>query len=83
MLSLIELSDGSMRCASKDFNAVTLTKYSVIVSTFSIGGFQDTFSCFSVNGSTSTSSGGLGRSSVEECKDVIEVKTFLTPNVTV
>lgn len=64
-LSFIVESEGSMRCASKERNDVMFTTYSVTVSVFSTGGPQETFSCFSFIGSTSTSSGGLGSSSVE------------------
>lgn len=73
-LFLMELSEGSMRCASKDRSVVTLTMYSITESVFSTGGLQDTFSCFSFRGSTSTSSGGLGRSSVKKLK-VIEARS--------
>lgn len=52
-----------MICASKDLSVVMLTTYSTTDSVFSIGGLHDTLSCFSLRGSTSTSSGGLGRSS--------------------
>lgn len=65
-LFLMELSEGSMRWASKERRVVTLTTYSVTESVFSMGGLHDTFNCFSFRGSTSTSSGGLGRSSEKQ-----------------
>jgi hypothetical protein len=61
-----ELSDGSMRWASKDLKVVTFTMNSVTESVFSTGGFHVTFNCFSFSGSTSTSSGGLGSNSGRE-----------------
>lgn len=64
-LIFVELSVGSIRWASKDLSVVTLTTNSMTESGFSIGGAHVTFNCFSFKGSTSTSSGGLGRSSAK------------------
>lgn len=63
LMDFTELSEGSMICASKDLSVVTLTMYCTTESVFSTGGLHDTLTCFSFRGSTSTSSGGLGRSS--------------------
>lgn len=71
-LSFIVLSEGSIRCASKERSDVIFTTYSVTESVFSTGGLQETFSCFSFNGSTSTSSGGLGSNSVDVQYELVE-----------